>query len=1386
MGSELKASRNGYKLVIDVPKRPLPPTKNVFPVPHPGTIGNSYLTLSLLDTVGTLGRQSILVESSESLPGGLSNSWSLWHLAYQGTQPLTAHYQEIPILIKSVGSDIIFSVELLDPVPEATHSFYLVSQRNGIRTEYVKTIIQTPQDTTILTVAAIASDSVLSAGAEKRNLISRYNTAVSDKDTLIEKAKQFGVGYSDLSNAFGSLDGYLKGLTPAWSNLLLDTQIDSTVFLGYWDKWDTERAKLSAALRGLTAWVTVAVTSNQSIASPVLIYDGYTVPNGSKLLLAGQYPTTDNGIYSAAVTIGGTSAETVYPTSGAWNSVGTYADDAKAYDHSLSTFATLDSPLAGTASVAYSGFSGAGTAGALKIKVGINVDAGDTGVHSTGSAWYSTDGVEWTQFSGGAFTASNQGVLTLSASLSGIPQSNLRVRVDAVGFIHKYKIANPDPEPLPGDPGWVLITEQGLTAIQVYEVWFEASSISAGTCTLTKVAEVVDGESYLVQSGTTYGGKSVQVVRPITNGPITLISSVPPFQAPLPGYTGSAGMFLQNAAGVISWATGSAGLPGYTGSAGLLLQNAGGTLSWVTGSTGSSLPGYTGATQKVLSNTSGAITWELPSGSGSATWGGITGTLSSQTDLNSALAGKQTTLNGTGFIKASGTTISYDSNTYYLNSNPNGYSTNAGTVTSIATTSPITGGTITSSGTIGINVANTSQSGYLTSTDWNTFNGKQAALGYAPVSRAGDSSITGKLLSTATGVSHFQGNDSGNNLALDATSAGSTFLNFYSGTGGVKFGAGNSTAAVATMSNTGILQFANPATGSSATTASIFRHADAGLVLQCGSGTSDDFAIVDSAYVNRLMRIIHGGTTVIFYGAVTGTSFNSMTGLGSAAPLMDSTATVGTSTLLSRQDHIHPSDTTRLNNSYLLNKTLSTDANSANSVYGTETNYLGAGAANKPAGTDHALLTMAYSNAWAVQMAGDWRTNNWYVRNQQTGTWGSWATVLTTANINTQAASIQAISAMRGAPIIGLYAEMLANTWVIPIVDVTYYYATDYTASDGKLGTLFKYTSGGWVQQTPSVVAGRVTAAVITAGAIGATALATRVALVSQVISSETYQSGGAGYSTWSVAGNNTGIPSGWGIYSAPIASKYADGTTGSVIAEFGGDVSIGGYKAAIIANRVRGNTYTATSGYTDFLVPDGVVLIEVTLQAAGGSGFAGSGTGGSGGLYIRRRVTVQPHNTYRLTAGGVGFNSYFSWVSFDGTTGFTTDSGFPTITATCGANGVSGSYTASAGAVNPYPFETPEDGWYVLGGSGGDNNYSGSYAGAGGAVGQKAGGSGGLGFSSDGCGGGGASAMGAGGAGARNQSGGTGLGGAGGIGAGGGSGYSAGAGGSAFTRARW
>jgi hypothetical protein len=53
-----------------------------------------------------------------------------------------------------------------------------------------------------------------------------------------------------------------------------------------------------------------------------------------------------------------------------------------------------------------------------------------------------------------------------------------------------------------------------------------------------------------------------------------------------------------------------------------------------------------------------------------------------------------------------------------------------GTVTSITASAPLTGGTITGSGSVGITQAGAGSDGYLSSADWNTFNSKQVAGNY--------------------------------------------------------------------------------------------------------------------------------------------------------------------------------------------------------------------------------------------------------------------------------------------------------------------------------------------------------------------------------------------------------------------------------------------------------------------------------------------------------------------------------------------------------------------------------------------------------------------------------------------------------------------------------
>ena len=97
----------------------------------------------------------------------------------------------------------------------------------------------------------------------------------------------------------------------------------------------------------------------------------------------------------------------------------------------------------------------------------------------------------------------------------------------------------------------------------------------------------------------------------------------------------------------------------------------------------------------------------------------------SSTDWNT-FNNKAAALNGVGFVKANGTTISYDNSTYYLASNPNNYIS----LTSLAASSPLAYNNTT--GGFSIQVATGTQNGYLSSGDWNTFNSK---VGFSTISQ---------------------------------------------------------------------------------------------------------------------------------------------------------------------------------------------------------------------------------------------------------------------------------------------------------------------------------------------------------------------------------------------------------------------------------------------------------------------------------------------------------------------------------------------------------------------------------------------------------------------------------------------------------------------------
>jgi hypothetical protein len=316
-----------------------------------------------------------------------------------------------------------------------------------------------------------------------------------------------------------------------------------------------------------------------------------------------------------------------------------------------------------------------------------------------------------------------------------------------------------------------------------------------------------------------------------------------------------------------------------------------------------------------------------------------------QKGIDSLGAAKQTALNGTGFVKASGTTISYDNSTYYLASNPSGFITGnqtitlsgdvsgsgataitttigslkvtngmlagtinyskmdattvptwnqnttgtaanitatsnstittlsalslpysqltgtpslSGYVTSVTGTSPI----VSSGGTtpaISIPAATSSVNGYLTSTDWNTFNGKQGTITLTTTGSSGAATLVGATLnipnygSALSGYVPYTGATTTLNLGLQ-------LLRFNSG-----FNIYNDGATLAFTDNGGINGFkSNFTTGA-------FNQLGTGAFTLTGalSGTSASFSSNLTAY----------GTLLIGQTGVTNGIINSNDGM---------------------------------------------------------------------------------------------------------------------------------------------------------------------------------------------------------------------------------------------------------------------------------------------------------------------------------------------------------------------------------------------------------------------------------------------------------------------------------------------------------------------------
>jgi hypothetical protein len=173
--------------------------------------------------------------------------------------------------------------------------------------------------------------------------------------------------------------------------------------------------------------------------------------------------------------------------------------------------------------------------------------------------------------------------------------------------------------------------------------------------------------------------------------------------------------------------------------------------------------------------------------------------------ITSATLGAQPALSGTGFVKISGTTINYDNSTYltsinssqvttalgytpYNATNPSGYIT----LSSLSVTGPLTYNNTT--GAFNINQASSTVSGWLSYTDWVTFNNKQVAGNYVTTDTT--QTISGAKTFTTQlwiGSNAVIGGSNGQ-IQFDAAASSDLFISCIPGTRTIQIRNGNSGA----------------------------------------------------------------------------------------------------------------------------------------------------------------------------------------------------------------------------------------------------------------------------------------------------------------------------------------------------------------------------------------------------------------------------------------------------------------------------------------------------------------------------------------------------------------------------------------------------------------
>ena len=310
-----------------------------------------------------------------------------------------------------------------------------------------------------------------------------------------------------------------------------------------------------------------------------------------------------------------------------------------------------------------------------------------------------------------------------------------------------------------------------------------------------------------------------------------------------------------------------------------------------------SLAGDTGTTGQVLTSNGGsAPTWTSVAGVGTVTSvDGSGGTTGLSLTGGPITASGTLTLGGTLAVANGGTgsTTAPDALTAlgaYPASNPSGFTSNAGTVTDVTGSAPIasSGGTTPA---ISISQATTSTDGYLSSTDWNTFNNKTSNTGTV-TSVGGTGTVNGLTLTgtvTTSGDLTLGGTlDLSSPPAIGGTAAAAgTFTTLADSAGDVRSipQSGSAKTTSYTLATTDNGQFIEIGTGGSITipdatfatgnAVSIFNNTSGDITITCTittayiGGTDSDKATVTLATRGVATILFISGTVCVINGNVT-------------------------------------------------------------------------------------------------------------------------------------------------------------------------------------------------------------------------------------------------------------------------------------------------------------------------------------------------------------------------------------------------------------------------------------------------------------------------------------------------------------------------------------